>query len=931
MATIFRGLNTSRLVNDIDNPQESLLNLGIDYRDLDAIRGISEVISANELKLLAGLVDDQRKEFVALAAASEEIAGKLESLQDFRNPYDYNLVINNRISGSAIKFNYQDQSKLPSLPTETFKSADISTSRISSWSSTESGKIFYGGELLVQGDKITLGSFRLTDAPVAKRFRAEVATHEISFFFKNGSGGTTTERKAFAMKGIPLSWQTFFKDADLTHKVSPTVQYLANGSTVSNTLQDNLGQIPPTWRVVNDDNGFAYDSGDGVIKSSLGFGSIAYNFRDPTSKSRVVEFYYPADRIEQLRMPSINLSEWPAVQLPGLNLLDISLNDFFEMPKFGVGTGNYGTVTDNIAIAPNLKTLTLTGNNMSRSLDSNGNVVTANVQLQYLPTTIETLTINGTFSDDEIIDLEFATNLKTLSFDTTYTRDNRRRMTGAIDRDPNNYPNPAPVPKNGTSPRVNSASILSYNVLQQPYSRLADGVCDSLSVSTVNLTQTPITQRETARKANGVDVAIQANAAPIQLGITIDSNSIVNFYSYSSPHNIINFNGKTSLSRYYHRYSRGIPRFNDTASAALPDTDYDDRHVIGGGRKTTANLKGCTNLVYPTFYATDVEDDIENAFKNLPNLRVFDVRYTRMYGRLASDSFSGSPRTYYFLMGGSYHGNAMNVGNTPATWTVEKDYLARDDFFSVNTGQADAGTVFQNTNLYYMYMYNNKSVGGDLPDFTGKTNFRVLYIYNCSFGSSIDRGPGPSAGEEVDGAPFPQFSSNFRLYYIQAGYNRFTGAVPPFNSTGLRYLFLYGNRFNLQLPELNCPGLYYYYLQNNQLPGFIPSFENCPAVQRIYLNNNDLTGYISGAVATNTQLRIMDFSNNALTRTDGINIINDLAANYTANPRAGVSVNLINQADSVNGLRETFIQQDPSAGANLNFLRAVGWSIQLTP
>ena len=909
MATIFRGLNVNRFLNDVDDKDEALQNLGINIEDLDAIRGISDVVSAIELRLLAGLQNDQRKEFVSLAESAKEVGGRLESLQDFRNPFDFNLTIDNKLSGSAIKYNYLDLSDFSDIQQ---KSADISTSRISSWSSTEPGKIFYGGELLVTGDKIELGSFRLTQAPIQKTFRAEVATHQIALKF-TASGGGTTQRTAYAMKGIPLQFDTFFKDADFRSAVR----------TTDPALTDGLGTIPATWRVINEDNGFAYNSGDGTIKTPIGIGTVetpgVYEFRDPGAKARKVEFFYPPDRILRLDITGVNLGDWPSVSLTQLEYLDISLNDFFEMPKFGQGTSAYGSITTNVALAPALKTLILTGNNMSRAQDSNGNQIKANVQLQYLPTSLTTLTMNGTFSDDEVIDIRYLTNLTTISMDTFYTRDAARAMTGSTDTDPAN----SASPKDGTSPRVHTG-IVSYNVTRQPYSRLADGVCDSTSLNTLNITLCDITRRETAR--NNAGDAVPEPSARIQQAIQIASPNIDYFYSYSNSHNIVNFNSNESIFYYWHRYSRSLPSFLDSESAALAAADIPAGETVGEGRTLNSKIQGCSNLYYMNFYATDCEDDIENTFSNLGSLYRFDTRWSRMYGRFSSDSFVGTPNMGVFLVSGSLHGDPASAGDP----SKPNPDLARDDFFSVNTGLPDAGTVFEKTpNFGYLYCYNNINIGGDLPDLSTNTNLRVIYIRNTSFGTRLN---------DVPSAPLPSFAANFRLYYLRADYNKFTGAVPSFASNGLYYLFLAGNRFT-SLPAFSGTNIRYVYLQQNDIGGdgsktgvsptgaIIPTYDQCPRLLRLYLNQNEFTGYTAGAIASNLIIQTIDFSNNNLTASDGVNIINDLAANYNANPRGGVSVNLINQ----NGLTESAILSDQSAGPNLSFLRSVGWSIQLSP
>lgn len=69
--TIYRGLNVQKAMNDVDNKSQSLINLGLDQRDLALISGVNALgVVRNEMKTLAGLVDDQKK---ALYALGEEI------------------------------------------------------------------------------------------------------------------------------------------------------------------------------------------------------------------------------------------------------------------------------------------------------------------------------------------------------------------------------------------------------------------------------------------------------------------------------------------------------------------------------------------------------------------------------------------------------------------------------------------------------------------------------------------------------------------------------------------------------------------------------------------------------------------------------------------------------------------------------------------
>ena len=49
--SIFTGLNVALHLNDVNNPNESLRNLGLDRRDFDHIRGLSAVLETrNQLQ-----------------------------------------------------------------------------------------------------------------------------------------------------------------------------------------------------------------------------------------------------------------------------------------------------------------------------------------------------------------------------------------------------------------------------------------------------------------------------------------------------------------------------------------------------------------------------------------------------------------------------------------------------------------------------------------------------------------------------------------------------------------------------------------------------------------------------------------------------------------------------------------------------------------
>jgi hypothetical protein len=181
---------------------------------------------------------------------------------------NYNYKLNSQLQAGAIKYSYYDFASTAPNISERIKSADISTSRASSWS-TIGTTISYGAEVKVVGNTFTFESLGTTVAPVKRTFRAEVPTHTLTLKVDGN------DRNFLAMKGIPLVFETFFRNTDLYAAVNP--------------ISGSLGEVPITWRITNEDNGQSYNSGDLTTLNQGGIGvgtetsPVVYSFRDSTS------------------------------------------------------------------------------------------------------------------------------------------------------------------------------------------------------------------------------------------------------------------------------------------------------------------------------------------------------------------------------------------------------------------------------------------------------------------------------------------------------------------------------------------------------------------------------------------------------------------------------------------------------------------------
>ena len=810
----FRGLNVQLAMNDVDNAAQSLINLGLDQRDLALISGLASNanVEANELHTVSGLVVDQKKELASLARSSTTVGGLLNSLKDIGQPLNFNLEIDNQINAAAIKYNYLDFSN------NSNKVADISTSRVSSWSSIGSS-IIYGGEVEVTGDNITFSSLGTSTAPIAKTFRAEVATHKL-LINVNGS-----PKEFLAMKGIPLEWEGFFRNVDLSHAV--------------NSVSDSQGVVPPVWRITNKAGGQSYNTGDAT--GSIGAGAVdspaIYAFRDSSSKARKIEFFYNPLKILELRLPDCNLTEWTNVGLDNIQRIDINNNDFYELPKFGPSSrGGDGLAVD-------LKKITISANDMSRAEDASGAQIPANTQLNTLPTTLTHLTMNGVFSDSTTIDLTDYEDLSFLQFQTYYSRNAQRRMTGGT-ISPKTFIDSA-------NPKIKG--IGQYRIYHQPFSQLDAGVCASPNLTYLYFPWCGIT---TAENRSG-------GTSPI----TIASNNIGEVISYGNAHNVIAMNGKTSLSNYVQAYSS-------------PDSSK--------SRNLAGQFTGCTGLTQLYFYASStIQADIGTAFANqsLSSLSTLDLRWTSASGGLEDTSFDGADALVHIRFAGSAHNDS--------------------DFYGTAASKANGnnGEVFSNmSSLQWLYVYSNGNIAGELPDFSNNTNMRGIYIRNTQ-----TTGPLPNLvsnqnlyylrldSNNMTGT-VPTWSTN-ALSYVFCYNNQLSGSLPALNTPYLYYLYLQNNNLTGNLPSMSgAIRLQRLYLNSNSISGYTTdALKYNTSLSIIDLSNNQLPASVgaplindlfdnySGNPRSGVSVNLL--GNNGLSRT---NIINDgtEGENSTANKLA---------------------------------------------
>ena len=276
-----------------------------------------------------------------------------------------NLQINGRLSGKSIRYRYVDGSG----SSATIRFADISTSRVSAWSSTASpvistSPIFYGarvgiitGGSLQFGTPATAGQVRLqtTLRPRTKEFDSEFPTHKINCTI----GGQTVS--LYAMKGIPVVFSGNFRNLS----ASVTLTSLING-------------VPASWKIVDADNSSIF-----VNYRNQGSTTSTINFNARTQKQRFIEFYYNPSRINSITIRSANIATLPQSKFPALTGLDLSFNSIRNFPDLNT-------------ISPVIRNLFLINNPLYLNDNTNRRRLNAEV-LSLIPTSLRQLHLAGTF------------------------------------------------------------------------------------------------------------------------------------------------------------------------------------------------------------------------------------------------------------------------------------------------------------------------------------------------------------------------------------------------------------------------------------------------------------------------------------------------------------------------------------------------------
>lgn len=971
------GLNVNRNLADIVNNDEGLANIGLNVNDLNIIRNAAGELSitAADMRAVSGLNVELETYITKLYNDTQQYSAIIDQTAGTTETLKGNLTINGIVGASAIKYKYIDPDNT------TLKVADISTSRVSSWSSTDnpatdSSPIFYGGQIEVDGVLDTPNLEFLEEAE-AVRFRdSETPTHIVEATFN----GQTVY--LYAMKGIPLIFDAFFRD--LTSRLE-----LTSSRAVS-------------WIITNESASYLTREYENVGGSSTTVSEL--RFRDTRAAPRKIKIYVNPNTIKTLPLPGAGIQSLPAATLEALTRLELPRNIIKNFP-------------DLKTFSPIVSYLDLRENNFTLGEDPNLRKFN-NAVLDRIPTSVTSLYMGNTFNgsitaqlrpgDDEMptiganetsagqwyevvtsgdtdwstvfgtgginnpgdVGLATGTAAETANTGTakrvigpqdivkyrTYTI----RSVGVTPTDWTQVGAPNNTPGTTFEATANGADIYGSTAS-------TDGHCYDITVGLPNITTLDLNSHSRGGARNFFDrdsddptgstpevsdtcqtyymyrhsfdsLAPGVKSLPNLRNINLYSNNITdnNFFLVSDQLdyvniggnpgiNIPNLSGKSTINRFYAHQNRASGISNDRGMYVTPQGNY--------------KFTNCTGLDLIYIYNGDYTGPIQK-FAGNSSLGYIEARYSNLSGGKAINATDMEDGKEYQIF---YNPDNNSDGNPDV------------DFTLVGAANSNQGTVFTaNLSTNTITDGSVKVIDREYvlhPDIFDDTP--GLGTFLISSGDLLDKPMHPEVFSKVNlsgievrsfnrgvsgnipllttctnlrylvmlqnklTGPMPNFANNPRCYYVHLYANQLTGNIPNIESNSMAYLYLHVNQFT-GFNGLNCPNLRRLFISYNQITSVIPDMNNLTRMYDFYVNNNQISGYTEGALVGCRSLYRFDISNNPTLTTGAINtLIADMVANYENNPRGSVSVNIRNTATPTGDAVE-----------QIEFLRSVGWNIR---
>ena len=619
--------------------------------------------------------------------------------------------------------------------------ADISTSRVSAWSSSvpepipATAPISYGAQISVRsGGQLKFGTqsgsglatgprLKTTIVPSPRRFASEIPTSKIKCKI-NGS-----DIEFYAMKGIPCIFEGYFRNI--------------NGSCEFSAISGL--SISPSWLIVeqnNRNNQTAFEN-----QKSFSFNSVR-------SRERFIELYYPPDKIIELNLNSTGISGLPSSRFDILTKIYLANNRLRNFPNF-------------TSITPIAQVLNISRNYFNLGEVSTERKLNSNIAAK-IPNTLTQLEMGATFYgsiQQNIFKGVDYPNLTSFSL---------RRSGG-----PYFHPDSDDTVTNScTVPNVGD-TVTSYDIHGNDFRRF-DTSNTSSSVKAYNVKDLP----------NLLSADLGGNYYLADSGFSIASNVINSLSIYSTGLPCPNMQNKTSFNSLSASYTRNFGTLFANES---------------GGVYTGYKFEGCVNLTNLTITRSGLSGPLpefdnpglttinfdytsiaggnpaingggdyvipRDTIKSCPNLQTFNILSGNLLRKsIHEDAFTDATELRYLRIY-SYRRVTGEVPKLNSCTKLNQINLHYNDM------EGSIPNFASSPNIQYVYFHENR-FSGTIPKFQNLSSLYHLYLQNNSFTGLLE---------------FVNLPNLDRFYCHN---NNISGEIPDFTECPkLRYLAMYNNNF----------------------------------------------------------------------------------------------------------------------------------------
>jgi Leucine-rich repeat (LRR) protein len=723
------GIAVPLSLADVPDRKLALENLDLNIEDLEIIRGISSpsetpsdgeevdegsVFDSNDLQTISNLTSPVWRTFDRYINDVTTYQGSLSDSGGVDFQLRGNLEVAGGINSTAYRYTLLDTTD----GTPRLKWGDISTSRVSSWS-TIGDTIIYGADVEI-GGTLKVGKIKTRTVARKKTFDSEVPTHRI----KIDLNGQT--RYIYAMKGIPLRFKGYFRN------FRGVVDY-----------NQVLGR-KVSWRLYRTDG-----IGGNEDFENLGSNTQSIlDYRSPFSAERYIEVYYSPDAITRLEVVDTNIQEIPRVKLNSLKRFDFYNNGIVDFPDVNF-------------FAPNLEYFNINNNPFYNGSDSNYTKLNQNV-IDRLPSSLKTLFLRGNFyggiQQSTVGSLMFAKfqNLEYLN----------------ITRSGGPYFYPDSINPNGELPNFYGTSDGSTHKLREFYAASNDfrsvGVSsgNSKSISEleslerldlynnfnlVNTNFSLVSQKLVYLRINstGLSGPTLANISTLQ---TFDAPYTRNFGSFYTGWNGVlgSPNQPSSNATYKYANCTGLNYMSLYASGVA---GYIPKFV-GNSKLEVLDLRVCNNLIAGRPGETEVKCLYDDTFEQARVIREFylSVNNPNFAGPVGRNTFAPTQDTLQVL-------HIFAAGRFTGDFPDLEKCNKLTDIRSAGEGWTGPLPNFSSSfNINRIDLYNNKFIGS--VQYSGKNSLDYINV----------------SGNDLTSIS-PNFSApNLRYFYVSS--NEFTGNLP---------------------------------------------------------------------------------------------------------------------------------------------------------